>query len=212
MIKLVCFDVGGVLIRITQRWHEAAQYAGVPIRADFDPATVLTDVPFFNAYQSGELAEEAYFQSLADYLGTQTADEARAVHNHIMIEPYPGVDALVRDLTETGLATACLSNTNAPHWEEMNNSGRFPANEALWFRMASHEVRLQKPDEEIFRLFEREAGFSGGEIAFFDDSRENVTVAQRLGWNAKALDPSADTDKQMREHLNTLGVVPSAVK
>lgn len=211
MIKLVCFDVGGVLIRITQRWREAAEYAKVAIRPDLEPRAMLTDVSFFNEYQSGELSEEAYFQSLAHYLGASSVDEARAVHNHIMIEPYPGVDVLVQDLAEAGVVTACLSNTNAPHWEEMLYSGRFPANERLWFRMASHEVRLQKPDEAIFRLFERESGFRGEEIAFFDDSQENVAVAAQLGWNARALNPAGDTNTQMREYLGQLGTLQSFV-
>jgi len=211
MIKLVCFDVGGVLIRITQLWHEAAAFAGVAIRPDFDPATHLTAAPGFDAYQIGELDEDGYLAGLATYLGADSAESARSVHNHILIEPYPGVEELIRDLNAAGLATACLSNTNEPHWLEMQ-AGRFPANEMLWLNMASHEVRLQKPDPEIFRLFERTAGFDGPEIAFFDDSAENVAVAESLGWRAYRVDPKGDTAVQMREHLNNLNALLPAAK
>lgn len=207
MIRLVCFDVGGVLIRITQLWHEAAAYAGVAIRPDFDPSLLLTDAPTFDPYQTGELDDDAYLASLAEYLGAGSAEEALAVHNHILIEPYPGIEALILELNQAGLATACLSNTNEPHWIEMNSSGRFPANEALWLRMASHEVRIQKPDPAIFRLFEQASGFHGDEIAFFDDTAPNVAVAKELGWHAFQVDPKGDTAAQMRGNLNNLGVL-----
>jgi len=211
MIELVCFDLGGVLIRITQLWHEAAAYAGVPIRPGFDPTLPLTDAPTFNPYQTGEIDDETYFRTLAEYLGAETPEAALAVHNHILIEPYPGVEGLIRELGQAGIATACLSNTNAPHWIEMNESGRFPTQELLTLRMASHEVRIQKPDPAIFRLLEQSAHVSGESIAFFDDTAPNVVVARELGWNAFVIDPKGDPAAQMREHLNNLGVlVPTA--
>lgn len=212
MIRLVCFDLGGVLIRITQLWHEAAGYAGVKIRPDFDPTKLLPDAPSFDPYQTGEIDDEAYFEALAQYLGAESPTDALAVHNHILIEPYPGVEKLLSDLASAGLATACLSNTNAPHWVEMIESGRFPPVESLWLRMASHEVRLQKPDPAIFRFFEQASGFTGDQIAFFDDTNANVLVAQELGWHAYRIDPKGDTSAQMREHLNNLGVLVPAGK
>lgn len=198
VVKVVCFDVGGVLIRIAQRWAEAARQANVTIREDFDETRIFTDAPFFDPYQSGEIEEEEYFQLLADYLGLNEPALALKVHNHIMLEPYLGVDGLVQELNDAGLLTACLSNTNERHWQDMTGSGRFPANEKLRLRMASHEVKLQKPDSAIFRLFEQQAQAEGAEIVFFDDTAVNIEAAKSLGWLAHRIDPKGDPASQMR--------------
>lgn len=198
MVKVVCFDVGGVLIRIATRWAEAAQQANVPIKRDFDETKIFTDAPFFDPYQSGAITEEEYFQLLAEYLGLNEAGLALKVHNHIMLEPFLGVDGLVQDLNDAGFLTACLSNTNERHWQDMTGSGRFPANERLGLRIASHVVKLQKPDVAIFRLFEQEAQAQGAEIVFFDDTAINVEAAKSLGWNAHLVDPKGDPASQMR--------------
>jgi FMN phosphatase YigB (HAD superfamily) len=199
VVKVVCFDVGGVLIRIAHRWAEAARQAGVPTTVDEN--AIFTDAPFFDPYQSGAIEEEKYFQLLADYLGLNEAALALKVHNHIMLEPYLGVDGLVQELNDAGFLTACLSNTNERHWQDMTGSGRFPANERLGLRMASHEVKLQKPDGAIFRLFETEAQAQGAEIVFFDDTAINIEAAKTLGWNAHLIDPKGDPVSQMRATL-----------
>lgn len=213
MPKVVCFDVGGVLIRITQKWREAATYAGVTIREDFPADAWLWDAPFFDAYQIGELTDDAYLEQLALYLGNVTVEESRRVHNHIMIEPYPGVEQIVEALNNAGYITACLSNTNEPHWLDMFNSGRFPANEGLQIQLASHRMGLQKPDAEIFRKFEELSNASGNEIVFFDDSEPNIEAVRQFGWLATLINPREDTATQILAGLSQAGiqVTPASV-
>lgn len=207
MVKVVCFDVGGVLIRIAHFWLDAAAHAGVSVRSEISPAASLTDSPLFSAYQRGAVSEEAYLTDLQDYLGLPSIDDADLVHRHIMIEPFPGVDQIVKSLNLAGILTACLSNTNGPHWREMTESGRFPANEMLRLRLASHELRLEKPDPAIFRAFEARAGASGMEILFFDDSRENVDIAASLGWNSVWIDSALDPGVQIKRTIVNNGLV-----
>lgn len=206
MPQVVCFDVGGVLIRITQRWREAASYAGVSIREDIGSDVWLWNAPFFDAYQTGELTDDAYLDELAAYLGGISVEDSRRVHNHIMIEPYPGVEQIVTALNDAGYVTACLSNTNEPHWFDMFNSGRFPANEGLQIQLASHRMGLQKPDLQIFRKFEELAGASGNEIVFFDDSEPNVQAVRQLGWQATLIDPHEETAPQIIAGLSEAGI------
>jgi len=132
--------------------------------------------------------------------------DADLVHRRIMIEPFPGVDEIVKSLNLAGILTACLSNTNGPHCREMTESGRFPANEMLRLRLASHELRLEKPDPAIFRAFEARAGASGAEILFFDDSKENVDVAASLGWNSLWIDSGIDPGTQIRRAIRNHGL------
>jgi glucose-1-phosphatase len=205
-ISAVCFDIGGVLIRISFRWSDVAVRLGVPLPANVSPDALLTDCEFFNRYQCGELDDDGYLGELSAYLGGVGPETARRVHNAILLEPYPGVDRLVLDLKAAGVLTGCMSNTNEPHWIAMT-TGAFPANDALEVRIASHRVGMQKPDEAIFREFERQAGKRPDEIMFFDDSAENCAAARSHGWMAEAIDPSGDTAGQMRRYLRHADVL-----
>lgn len=209
MVKVVCFDVGGVLIRITQNWHEAANLAGVTIQSELPLEAHLLNAPFFDGYQAGSVNDEQYLHELAAYLGNVPLEAAERVHNHIMLEPYPYVDQIIRQLNEQGFTTSCLSNTNEPHWYDMFHSGRFPANEALQVRMASHVVGISKPDPEIFRKFELEVEASGSEIVFFDDTSVNVEIANNLGWQAFRIDPKTPTHVQIQAALKSVGIQTS---
>lgn len=194
---MVCFDVGGVLIRIAHTWQEATQFASVAIAQELKSPAFLSETPFFLSYQQGTINDDEYLAELAAFLGLEGIAAACSVHNHIMIEPYPRVDEIVRSLNHIGITTACLSNTNQPHWDDMFHSGRFPANEAIQFRRASHLMKLQKPDPEIFVRFASEVGAHAGEILLFDDSSANIESASQLGWRTYKIDPHQSTYEQM---------------
>lgn len=206
-IRVVCFDVGGVMIRICYRWIDAARGAGIPFPADQDPEAALHAFPEFEEYQAGLCDEDRYFEGLSRFFGGVSREKAVELHNRVMIEPYPGVDQLVADLQAAGILTACLSNTNDPHWRAMVESGRFPANERLDLRMASHEVQLQKPSREIFDLFAAKAGAMPTEILLFDDLGPNVEAARAAGWEAVLVDPTGDPAAQMRRELEDRGLL-----
>lgn len=205
-MKLVCFDLGGVLVRITLDLREAARRAGLSV-ADNCPAS-FADVPEFAEYQAGRMDDSAYAAALGRVLGLSAA-EAVAVHNHILIEPYPGTHELVTDLGSV-LRTGCLSNTNALHWEEMRGGDRFPHVRQLEIALASHEVRLEKPDPAIFARFEEMAGVNGSDIVFFDDSVVNVRAAAQAGWRSVWINPQGDPAAQIRRALahDDSGVAP----
>lgn len=192
---MVCFDLGGVLVRITLDMAEAAARAGVAIVGS--PGKFM-DYPPFIEFQAGRLSEDAYLIGLGEMLGCTAAD-ALAVHNHILVEPYPGTLELIEALEANGVVCGCLSNTNAPHWQEMREGSRFPNVSRLSVAVASHEHQMEKPNAAIFERFRELAGWPHpDEIAFFDDTRANVDAARALGWRAWSIDPAEDTAEQMQ--------------
>lgn len=206
MIKVVCFDLGGVLVRITVDMAEAAARAGVEI--DRSPGSFL-DFPPFIEFQAGRQKGDDYLEQLGAWVGCPPS-EALAVHNHILLDSYEGTHELIGELNQSGVLTACLSNTNAPHWHEMRQTDRFPNVRDLRLGVASHEVFLEKPQSAIYRRFEDLSSAALGaqihasEIVFFDDTMPNVVAAQELGWQAHHIDPSRPTADQMRLHLGRL--------
>ena len=109
--------------------------------------------------------------------------------------------------------TACLSNTNARHWELITD----PANpsylpvEALDHPWGSQHLGLAKPDPAIYRKVEELAGVAPQHILFFDDIPENIDAAAACGWQAELV--SRDTDNPIPAVTATLkayGVLPDS--
>jgi glucose-1-phosphatase len=76
-----------------------------------------------------------------------------------------------------------LSNTNDIHWRFVRE--RYPhVLEPFDGLMASHELRLEKPDAEIYRHVVRQSGFAPEEHLFIDDILENVEAARDVGMDA----------------------------
>ena len=200
------FDLGGVMVQINHTWEQAADYARVCCSNLTDGTTALNAVPYFEAYQAGELSEERYFENLGHFLGC-TAEEALLVHDGILREEYPGVADFVQELMLAGIKLGCLSNTNAPHWKCLVETGPYPGIQALEIKMASHLMGLSKPDPLIFRTFCDATHIDAKQIIFFDDHPTNVLVAKNCGWTACQINPNIDTPPQMRSFLGELGVI-----
>jgi FMN phosphatase YigB (HAD superfamily) len=196
---MVVFDIGGVLVRITHDWADAAGVAGVSTDWHPDNPRPINGFPALEAYQSGEIEFEAYIQELAAWSGCDV-EGADRIHRSILIGEYPGVRELAQDLRSRGILTGCLSNTNAAHWEELTGD-RFPVITSLERKMASHLVGMAKPDPRIYRLFAETNGVAPEKIVFFDDNLPNVEAAREAGFRAHRIDPAGDTAAQMREFL-----------
>lgn len=192
-MKGVCFDIGGVLVRIHRTWEDALCSVGIRNGA----SGFLTDFPDLQTFQTGELSEEDYLQRLQTFLHLENAELAAQVHNAILREPYAGTLELIQALNQEGVITGCLSNTNEPHWVQFENSGRFENFTSLHTKLGSHFLHAHKPDSAMYRAFEDRTGLSSREIVFFDDSEENVEGALEQGWRAHWIDFAADPAEQM---------------
>ena len=203
-IRLVCFDLGGVVIRICQSWNEACAAAGVSVRdtqlwqqtkpdrlrviADFQTGRI--DAPTFAARLSGEVA------------GLYSPAEILGVLHAWLLDEYAGVAELIDRVHDAGLDTAALSNTSHDHWGRIVG---YPAVKRLRHLLASHLLGLHKPDPMIFRRLEEQLGYRAQEIIFFDDTQENVIAADGVGWKAHLIDPQADTAQQIAAILRDEG-------
>lgn len=216
--RVVCFDLGGVLVRICRSWSEACVKAGVAPR---DPEWLASEAwaqrrrAAGERYQCGLIDCDAYRAELsgADEQG-YTALELRRIHDAWTLEEYPGALELVRALNALPfVSTACLSNTNHSHWVRLANldgKGEYPSVAALRHRLASHLLGCAKPDPRIYELafvtFAAAGRLSPADVVFFDDLEENVAAARAAGWSAFCVDPAHDTAAQMRRSLASVGI------
>lgn len=201
-IQLVCFDLGGVLIRLCDGWDHACALAGVT------PDKVMTDadlrklIDLVHREEVGGLPHGDFFTRSAPLLGLSPQD-AKAMADAWLRGAFPGIDTLIDTLHDAGLQSACLSNTNANHWRAMidpQHPNGLPL-DRLTHRFASHLVRDRKPNPTIYQHVERATGLLPGAILFFDDAAENIDAAQARGWHACHVTDPDDPVAQMTSHL-----------
>jgi HAD superfamily hydrolase (TIGR01509 family) len=207
-IRLICFDAGGVLVRICRTWEDGCAAAGLPFRErDHSEPASSRRRDLHRSYQCGLIDGASYHAGLAaTSAGAYTPDEVRLVHDAWILGEYDGARQLVADLHDAGLVTGVLSNTNESHWSIMG-----PQRSTVVFDVhhphASHLLGHVKPDEKIFRAFEAATAHGPSQILFFDDLADNVEAAKAAGWHAHQVDHEGDPPGDMRAHLAYLGLI-----
>ena len=218
-IQIVCFDVGGVLVRIHRSWPDVCHAVGLEPRGNWSGEVRLRAYQtMMDLFGTGQIDETEWSERLSIGLGgAYTPAELLRIHRAWPRHEYQGIGELIDQLHRNGFETACLSNTTADHWQRLlhqDEAGRplpgapeFPGVRRLRRHFASHVLGLAKPDPAIFRAFEAATGHSGAAVLFFDDLGPNVTAARALGWNAEQIDHEQETAAQLRRHLTRHGIV-----
>lgn len=210
-IRLVCFDLGGVVVRICRTWAEGCAAAGLDVRAEL-PASKEMAAAWTNigkAYQCGRISGDKFAQLLSDAMnGLYTPAEVHAINDAWIIEDYPGIGGLIDELHTLDYDTGVLSNTSHEHWE---NRLQTEVICRTTHRVASHLVGVMKPGTAIYEAMENACGYRGQQIIFFDDLPENIDGAHAMGWHAHRIDPTGDPATQMRTHLTAHGVLNGSV-
>ena len=203
--QLVCFDLGGVLIRLAGTWARACSRAGVPVPAPMDDSSLQARFTEVNdRFERGQVEEARFLEEAAALVGMGPEPFSAAFEAWLQ-GPYPGGRELVERIGRAGLTTACLSNTSPWHWRLMNEDprNRLPL-DLLQFRFTSFRIGVMKPDPLIFAHVEVQAGAPPETILYFDDDAANVRAARDRGWCAHQIDPRGDTAAQMAERLSAM--------
>jgi putative hydrolase of the HAD superfamily len=206
-IRLVCFDLGGVVVRICRSWAEGCRRAGLPVQEEVAAKNRRTAewIAANDLYQRGRISRRDFSQTVSAISnGFYSPRDVETLLDHWLYDCYPGVTELIDDLHRANFVTAALSNSSHDHWQQM--TAGFDAFNRLRHRFGSHELGMRKPDAEIYRELESRLRVSPSDILFFDDLQENIDGALRCGWNACLIDPAGDTAQQMRAALALNGV------
>lgn len=220
-IQLVCFDIGGVLIRIANDWREAFGLAGLPAPKALEMAKTIThhnqtdpdhhDAAFSDAaiaYETGKTDDATYLQAMMQRRTGMSEEEARSIMRVWLIEPFEGVSQIIDEVNATPATSACLSNTNLLHWRQMESDARYGSMLSKLDRhFTSFKMGVRKPEPGIYEQVEQTMGLPGQQILFFDDLEMNINAARARGWRAERINPRDNPARQMREHLKTHGLI-----
>src|SRR5437763_13473799 len=92
-IRLVCLDLGGVLIRICRNWGEACEAAQLRLPPDFleraGPHVLAGLADLSRRHEGGRIDEPAFVRGVAELTGLAPSQVVAAMEGRLR-EPYPG--------------------------------------------------------------------------------------------------------------------------
>jgi len=201
MIKNIIFDMGGVLVR-------------------FDPKTFVAR--YLLPREEETLLLKEVFRSLEWAQldrGTISEDEAvaaicRRVPGHLHeiarklvtmwdrpILPIEGMSGLIAELKERGLGIYLLSNASTrlhDYWP------RIPGHERFGGMIVSADLKLVKPQPEIYRALYDAFGLKPEECFFIDDSPQNIEGAFYTGMSGFVFNGDVQA---LRRYLSEQGIL-----
>ena len=171
--KVLLFDLGGVIVPWVGPEALAARFGMT--RADVIDRFAQSEI--FSAYERGQTTDAIFTAELKRLFDLPDPDIA-ALWNSWVEPPFPGVLDVLAEL-KTRFTTACLSNTNALHWNHVNEM--FNTGETFHHAFASHQIHEAKPDAQSYLIPLERMGVTAEDVWFFEDTTVNVEAARNLG-------------------------------
>lgn len=181
MIRNIIFDVGNVLVEYSwERMLKALHITGEAYDA-VAKATVLS--PMWNELDRSLLSDEeileGFIQNAPEY-----EKETRLVWDNIpeSIHCYDYSVEWVREFRKKGYGTYILSNYSKRGYEMTKQELPFVADmDGVLF---SYEVKLVKPEPEIYQTLLKKFQLKPEECVFLDDNEKNIIAAREAGIHA----------------------------
>ncbi len=194
-IQAIYFDLGNVLLGID--WMSAVN--GLQARSYLSKEEIGRCLmqSGFEAYELGQKSTQDFFSDLKralDFRGT--VEKLNTLCSDIFYELDKNI-ALARELSKH-YRLGIISNTNRAHIDYVEN--KFNFFDVFETRIYSYEIKVRKPDPEIYEIALRALNTSARESLFIDDMEENVIAARNLGWKAIHLLPDTDLEASLRQH------------
>ena len=180
MLRIVLFDLGGLLIELTGI-DTFRVWTGGRLTVEDIWARWLTS-PAVRAFETGRITPEEFGDRLIEEFGLPVSrDELLEAFAAWPRGLYPGARNLLQRL-DRRYTRAMLSNSNVLHWPRVMSE--FGLGGLFDHHFASHLLGKLKPDREVFEHVVAELRCGAGEILFLDDQPLNVRAAQETGMQA----------------------------
>ena len=183
-IKNLIVDFGGVLIDLDrQRCLENFRKLGLPdVEHTLD---LYHQQDFFQQYEKGLISSADFRNVIREKIG-KDIDDARidAAWNSFLVSiPTYKLDLLLA--LRKDYVVYLLSNTNEIHWkwscEHAFPYKTFRVEDYFEHIFLSYEMKMVKPNEEIFRKMLADGEMVPTETLLIDDGEANVAAASALG-------------------------------
>lgn len=178
MIKTLIFDFGDVFINLNKSNFNKQMYN---VFGDISKNQSLLNL--LNNYETGKINTEAFVKTLKKYNNSFSEDSIIKLWNSIIADfPYYRVEFLKNLKATSEYKLILLSNTNELHInfikEQVSFFNEFKSCFDKFY--LSHEIKLRKPNKEIFDFVLKSNNISAEETLFIDDTLEHINTASKL--------------------------------
>lgn len=198
-INHIVFDIGKVLIH----WDPEIPYKKL-IPDDEERNWFFENIctPEWNLEQDrGRSWTDAEDVLIAEYPDHETNIRAfRKVRPDMISHEVPGTFQIMQSLVEAGHDVTMLTNFHQDTYVIAKDT--YPLLDLPRGATVSADVKLVKPDPEIYMLHAREFELEPENILFFDDTDNNVEAARQARWQAELFTSS----EQMKADLIRYGI------
>ena len=192
-IKAVFFDIGNVLLRFSNK-RILRKFAWAVGRHPVKVARHIWKGRLVDRIERGELTGEEIHGLFVRELGYK-GDFVKFKTlwcDHFTLDR--GSFAILKGL-DGRVPTYLLSNTNALHIEHIKERYAFPG--LVKGAILSHELKLRKPQREIYEAALKMSGTLPEETVFIDDLEENCEGARKAGLHAIRYRGAKDLKKRL---------------
>ena len=186
MIKNIIFDFGDVFINLDKEviFREIVKFGG---SLELSPDLVALN----ESYEVGEISSDYFIEQLVAVYPNASSKEIEHIWNSMLLDlPDYRLEFLENLASENKYRLFLLSNTNAlhiPHCEQKMGIKKFNRFKNCFEKFyLSHEIKLRKPNKEIYQFVLNENALKTEETFFIDDTKENTDAAEKIGitcWN-----------------------------
>lgn len=198
-IKHVVFDIGRVLIT----WDPEKPFRRL-IPDDAERAHFLTHVcsPAWNLEQDrGRSWQDAEALLIAEHPDHEAYIRAYRKHWREMVTPeIPQSVAILRHLMATGMDVTMLTNFASDTFREAQ--AMYPFLTETRGVTVSGDVKVLKPDPNIYRIHTEGFSLDPAVTLFIDDSAANIEGAKAFGWQAALF----ESPEKLRRDLLDFGL------
>ncbi len=194
--KNIIFDLGGVIINLdTQATFDG--FTAISQYTDWSQNSV-DEVDLFLDYEKGTISSEEFRTGIREMTGNAdlTDEQIDKIWNSMLLDIPPARLELIQRLSEK-YRLFVLSNTNAIHVPVFNkiveNASGKPNIGAFFEKVyLSHEVKMRKPEREIYEYVLNDSQLKPEETLFLDDKEGNLMAAQAVGIHTFQITPQQD--------------------
>lgn len=200
MIKNIIFDFGDIFIDL-----DKPATAKAMSKFGFKNLTPELDT-IFKAYEKGLISSPLFLEKVATYFPKATQTNLIDAWNAILKDfPDYRLEFLENLAREGNYRLFLLSNTNDIHIEyvkqEMGSEKFSRFKQAFETFHLSYEMRMRKPDVEIFEFVLTSDNLVAAETLFIDDTKENTDAASSIGIHVWNLQVGKEDITQLKSHL-----------
>ena len=190
MIKTLIFDFGDVFINLNKNLFNKQMH-----KVFGDIANNQSLLNLLNNYETGNVNTEAFVNTLKLYNSSFSEDSIIKLWNSIIADfPYYRVEFLKNLKATRDYKLILLSNTNELHINFIKGQVSFYDEFKSCFDefYLSNEIKLRKPNKDIFDFDLKSNNINGEETLFIDDTVEHINSASKLNMKTWWLKPNED--------------------